>query len=375
MSDLGLTSEDDDTGHRRSGHGRGCLPALLALALIVGLGLFAYVKGVDLIQGVLSGPDDYSGAGHGSVLIEVKSGESSAAIAGTLVGSDVVKSEAAFTDAALADERSLQIQAGCYRLHQQMSGQSALALMLTDSSHVSCPGEAQLTIPEGLRAMEILAHIVHATDIGKAEVDRAFAATSSLGLPSYADGDAEGYLFPATYDISKATRAADLLTAMVTKFTTEADTLGLQAKAGHLGVTPHDVVVVASLVQAEARRAQDMPKVASVIYNRLDAHMPLQFDSALHYAVDSRGEVQTSDNLRKLSSPYNTYTHLGLPPTPIDSPGAQAIRAALNPADTSYLYFVTVDLRTGETRFASTYAEHKRNVALYDAYCESSDAC
>ena len=368
-----LDDSEDRPTHAR---GRGCLPALLALALIVGLGVFSYVKGVDLIKGALSSaPADYSGEGHGTVVIEVKQGQTATDIASTLAGAGIIESEQAFTDAATANPSSRSIQTGCYQLHMEMSGRSALTLMLDDSSHVNCPGQAQVTIPEGLRALEIVDRLATETDLSKSEVARTFAATTSLGLPSYADGDAEGYLFPATYDVSKKASASDVLTAMVDRFTAEAESLGLEAKAKQLGVSPHDVVVVASLVQAEASRPEDMPKVASVIYNRLDAGMALQLDSTLHYAVDSRGEVSTSKDLRNLASPYNTYTRTGLPPTAIDSPGEQAIAAALNPADTRYLYFVTVNLRTGETRFATTLSEHNRNVALLRHYCETSNAC
>jgi UPF0755 protein len=348
---------------------------LVALALIAAIGLFAYVKGVDLIKGVLSGPEDYSGAGHGSVVVKVESGATSAAIAEVLYGAHVVKSTGAFTDAAQADDRSLGIQAGCYRMHAEMAAKKALALMLTTSSHVSCPGESDLTVPEGLRAAEILTLVEDNTALAKADVTRAFDDTAALGLPPYADGDAEGYLFPATYPVTKSSTAPEVLKAMVAKFVSEADALTLEAKAHALGVSPHDVVIVASLVQAEASRPQDMPKVASVIYNRLHDGMALELDSTLHYAIDSRGEIQTSSNLRALDSPYNTYQHTGLPPTAIDSPGELALEAALAPADTSYRYFVTVNLRTGKTLFATSFAQHQANVALLHQYCETSRAC
>jgi peptidoglycan lytic transglycosylase G len=373
---MGLDDLTEGSTHR-SHHrrGRGCLPALVALVLIAALALFAYVKGVDLIKGVLSGPEDYSGQGHGSVVVQVKEGNTSAAIASTLVASSVVRSAAAFIDAAEADDRSRGIQPGCYEMRQKMSAKNALALMLAASSHVDCPGEIQLTIPEGLRAAEILGRIAHKTHIDRTELEQTLKSPDSLDLPDYADGDPEGYLFPATYDVTVQTSSTALLAAMVHKFSAEADSLGLPARADELGVSPHDVVVVASLVQAEASRPQDMPKVASVIYNRLDAHMPLQLDSTLHYAVASRGVVQTSPNLRSLKSPYNTYRHAGLPPTAIDSPGAKALQAALRPADTGYRYFVTVNLRTGDTRFARSFASHKHNVQLLHEYCKSSDAC
>jgi UPF0755 protein len=247
--------------------------------------------------------------------------------------------------------------------------------MLTTASHVKCPGESELTVPEGLRAAEILKLIDQDTSLSSADITRAFDDTSALGLPPYADGDAEGYLFPATYPVTKAATAPDVLKAMVAAFVSEADALTLEAKARALGVSPHDVVIVASLVQAEASRPQDMAKVASVIYNRLHDKMPLQLDSTLHYAIDSRGEIQTSSNLRALDSPYNTYQHAGLPPTAIDSPGELALEAALAPADTSYRYFVTVNLRTGETLFATTFTQHQANVAVLHQYCETSRAC
>jgi UPF0755 protein len=364
-------------GHHRSHHprGRGCLPALLALLLIVAIALFAYVKGVDLIRGALSGPADYNGSGHGSVVIQVKTGDTAAAIGSTLAASSIVKSAAAFTDAAKADDRSRGIQAGCYRMRQQMSAKSALALMLKDGSHVNCPGEVSVTIPEGLRASETLDRIAHQTSLSRLALQRAFTSAHSLGLPSYAHGDAEGYLFPATYDVTTDMTASSLLAEMVHKFSVEANSLKLTARAASQGVSPHDAVIVASLVQAEARRPQDMPKVASVIYNRIDHEMPLQLDSTLHYAVESRGVVQTSTKLRHLNSPYNSYTHPGLPPTAINSPGVRALDAALSPAHTDYRYFVTVNLRTGDTRFASTFSEHKHNVALLHRYCETSSAC
>jgi UPF0755 protein len=374
---MGLEDLTEGDGHRsHHSRGRGCLPALLALLLIVAIALFAYVKGVSLIEDLLSGPADYSGNGHGSVVVEVKNRDSSSDIAATLAASGIVHSAGAFIDAAKADDRSLGIEAGCYQMREQMSAKSALERMLTAASHVRCPDVISLTIPEGLRASEILDRIVHETTLSKAQVEQAYRAAGDLGLPSYAEGDPEGYLFPATYDITKQMSASDILSAMVGKFSAEADTLGLEAKASKLGgVSPHDVVVVASLVQAEAKRPQDMPKVASVIYNRLDHEMPLQLDSTLHYAIDSRGVVQTSHHLRDLDSPYNSYKHTGLPPTAIDSPGLAALSAALRPADTNYLYFVTVNLRTGDTRFATTFAQHQHNVQLLHQYCETSSAC
>lgn len=372
MSDLGVG------GLRASGHrattkrARGCVPVLIALLVIAVLAGFAYVKGVDFIKARLSGPEDYSGSGvNPTVKVEVKAGDTATDIGNTLYDKGVVKSVGAFTDAASADQRSLSIQVGSYLLKSKMSARSALEVLVNPAAIIKNP---TVTIPEGLRAQEILAAIAKQTDLTPKALKAAYGDTAALGLPDYAKGDPEGYLFPSTYDVKKSTTAAGLLHEMVAKFVSEAEALGLEKQAAALGESPTDIVTIASLVQAESP-PDDMAKVASVVYNRLAAGMPLQFDSTLHYAIDSRGEIQTSSDLQNLDSPYNTYKLTGLTPTPIDSPGEAALKAALEPAKTDYLYFVTVNLATGETKFAATLAEHNRNVAEYRKYCETSDAC
>lgn len=371
MTDLGIGGLHGShrTGPRR---GRGCLPAVLALAVVAAIGLFAYVKGVDLIKGVLTSPEDYTGNGQQpAATIKVEDGDLGADIGQTLYDAGVVKSVEAFTEAANNDDRSSTIQVGRYRLLSKMSAQSALDVLVDPDSLITNP---TVTIPEGLRAKEILTQIVAQTAFTRKQVDAAYADAASLGLPTYADGDPEGYLFPSTYNLEPKMTAADLLSAMVDKFEEKAEALGLEDGAKNLGYAPADIVTIASLVQAEAGAA-DMKKVASVVYNRLDLPMALQFDSTLHYAVDSRGEVLAGKELRKIDSPYNTYELQGLPPTPIDSPGEEALAAALEPAETDFFYFVTVDLGTGETRFATEYDEHLSNVAVYRQYCETSDEC
>ncbi|MGH3502096.1 MAG: endolytic transglycosylase MltG [Nocardioidaceae bacterium] len=371
MSDLGidgLQQEGRKPGHK---HGRGCLAVLVALAVIVALGVLTYTLGVGLIKDALSGPADYKGHGHGSVVVEVKKGDTATDIGATLLQAHVVKSQSAFTEAAKKNNRSVEIQVGYYRLHKHMSGASALSLLLDPKSRV----DHAVTIPEGKRAKEILAILADRTNLSKSQLHKAFRDTVALHLPSYAHGDPEGYLFPATYDVAPGMKAPGVLREMTRRFKQEAATEHLIKGAHRLKRSPAAVVKVASLVQAEARRSSDMPKVARVIYNRLDAHKPLQMDSTLHYAVDSRGEVATSGKLRKLGSPYNSYRHTGLPPTPIDSPGAKALHAALHPAHGKWRYFVTVNLRTGETKFSTTYKQHLRNVQELHKYCRTSDEC
>ncbi|MBO0774591.1 MAG: endolytic transglycosylase MltG, partial [Actinobacteria bacterium] len=162
----------------------------------------------------------------------------------------------------------------------------------------------------------------------------------------------EGYLFPATYTLPPGTPPLQVLQAMVKRFKQEASSVKLPATAVHDQLSQADVITVASLVQAEGRDVKDFPKIARVIYNRLNTGMKLQLDSTVMYALHTYG-IMASNQQLKVNSPYNTYQHTGLPPGPIDSPGDAAIRAALHPAAGNWLYFVTVNPKTGQTEFTS----------------------
>ncbi len=363
------------SGHRaRARRGRGCLPVLLIVLVVGVIAALGYVKGVDFVKNILSSSPaaDYTGDGQKpAVVVAVHDGDTATDIGNTLVKAGVVKSVKAFTEEAGKDERSLSIQVGRYQMLSKMSARSALLVLVDPGSLIKNP---TVTIPEGLRASEVLASIAKQTDFSLKQLQAAYDDTASLGLPAYADGDPEGYLFPSTYDVKKSTTAASLLHDMVAKFSEQATSLDLEREAKALGYGPGDIVTIASLIQAESGTA-DMAKVSSVVYNRLDIGMALQFDSTLHYALNLRGDVVTTDEQRQSSSPYNSYLQTGLPPTPIDAPGTEALQAALAPAKTDYLYFVTVNLATGETKFASTLEEHNRNVAQYREFCTTSDEC
>ena len=362
-------------GHRsRAKRGRGCLPLLIIVLVVALVGTFGYFKGVDFIKDKLTSSPaaDYSGNGEKPVVtVSVPKGASGRDIGQVLYDAGVVKSVDAFTGAYDAEPKAIGISYGKYQLLSKMSASAALKVLINPDSLIANP---TVTIPEGLRASEILSTIAEHTDLTPKALQAAYDDTAALDLPSYANGDPEGYLFPSTYDITDDTTAAGLLHEMVATFKSNAAELDLEAKAESLGQSAGDIVTVASLVQAESGAA-DMNKVASVVYNRLDIGMALQFDSTLHYALNLRGDVITTDEQRKSDSPYNTYVVTGLPPTPIDSPGADALDAALNPANTDYLYFVTVNLATGETKFAKTLEEHNQNVQEYYQYCSTSDEC
>ena len=377
MTHLGLDLEPEPTereghrGRRRRHNGLGCLAVLIALAVLAGGAYFAYDRGATALRHYFSPPPDYTGSGSGSVLIEVHDGDRASDIGNTLKDQGVVKSVEAFTDAATKDPASTGIQVGFYEMHKHMSAQSALDILIDPKNMV----QSAVTLREGLTVAQIVDLLAKQTDFSAKEFEKVLRQPGSIGLPSYAEGNAEGYLFPATYEIPPNATPRTILTMMVDRFNQAAEKLDLVAAAKARGVSPHDVMTVASLIQAEARFDKDFAKVSRVIYNRLDEPMPLQFDSTVHYAVGRDGGVGTSDDDRASDSAYNTYKKSGLPPTPIMAPGEQAIEAALNPADGPWLYFVTTNPDTGETKFAETYEEHLKNKAEFDKWCSSSPNC
>jgi UPF0755 protein len=360
MSQLGLPMSDEEHDgprarshrtHKQRRHGRfAVLISVLALVMLVtGAGLV--VSGVgDKVRTSLTGPADYPGPGSGSVQVQVHPGDSSAAIGRTLRAADVVASVDAFVAAARADGRSTSIQPGYYALKKQMSGQGALALMLDPAARVV----TKVTVPEGLRLDETVKLLATKAGFSVADLEAALA-DPSLGLPEAAAGRAEGYLFPATYDVTPDDTAASVLKAMVAQFDKVAASVGVDDGP----VSAHDVVTIASLVEAEARHAEDYGKVAQVIYNRLAKKMPLQMDSTVNYALKADKEIVTFKDL-EVESAYNTYKHPGLPPGPIGSPGKAALQAALSPTEGNWLYFVTVNPATGETKFTADYDEFLR---------------
>jgi UPF0755 protein len=377
VTHLGLELEPEHThrNRRRRRHRRpkalSILAVLIALAVLFGGAWFAYDKGVEVLRDTFAPAPDYEGNGTGSVLVEVHEGDTATDIGTTLKDKGVVKSVEAFTDAARANALSAGIQVGFYELHKQMSAKSALDILVDPHNMV----QSAVTLREGLTVEQIVDLLAEKTDFSSRQFEKVLRRPGAIGLPSYAHGNPEGYLFPATYEIPPDATPRSIIKMMVARYKEAAGKLNLVQEADKLGYDPHDVMTVASLVQAEARFDKDFAKVSRVIYNRLDDNMPLQFDSTVHYAVGKDGGVGTSDEQRATDSRYNTYKYAGLPPTPIMAPGEQAIEAALNPAPGKWLYFVTTNPDKGTTKFAETYEEHLRNKAEFDKWCSSSPNC
>lgn len=353
----------DDEEHRRARRplGRRIFVYALACAILAG-GVGVGWAALKPVYEHFTAPKDFDGPGSGSVTVIVEPGDTGLEIGGKLAKAGVVMTADAFAD-ALAQNPGDEIQPGHYTLRKEMASAEALSLMRTGARD-----EKRVTVREGLWKKEVFAELSKATGVPLAEYTKAEEAIrkdpSLVGLPSSAKGAIEGYLFPATYSFDSGTNATIQLRNMVTNAMKQLRTLG---------VAPGEmerVMTVASLVEAEARLDADRPKVARVIENRLAQKMALQMDSSVNYAAQRRS-ITTSDAERASNSPYNTYKHPGLPPGPINNPGASSITAARKPANGPWLYFVTTDPATGETRFAVTLAEHETNVKIFQQWCQA----
>jgi UPF0755 protein len=358
MSGIGIPLEPDDEDPPIARRRTMLVVGICVVLLLTILGTGVAIGGHRLV-GLLGPAADYSGNGNGSVTVTINPGDNAADIGAALKRAGVVKSVQAFRDAASEDARSQSIGPGVYRLHKHMNANAALVLLLNPSSRVF----DRVVIPEGTRLTRVLELLHTEAGIPTADLQAAARNVSALGLPAYAQGQLEGFLFPATYTLEPGTSATGALKAMVDRFKQEAAMDDLEKGAQALGYSVYDVVTVASLIEKEARLEKDYSKVARVAYNRLKPSwaQAFGFDSTLNYLLPQRqGKLQASDF--RIDSPYNSRIHRGLPPTPIDSPGHAAMEAALHPAPGPWLYFVTID-QAGNTAFSTTKAQFDRDVA------------
>ncbi|MHA7127566.1 endolytic transglycosylase MltG [Janibacter indicus] len=349
--------------------GAGCLAMVIAAAVVVGAAFFAFGSLRSMIPGG-SEDKDFDGPGHGKVEVEVASGQAGSEIGETLVEAGVIKSTSSFTEvAATQPDKAASIQPGTYAMLKEMKAADAFDRLLDPKNRVA----KGITIPEGLWRSEIYTKLSEGTDVPVADYEKA-EKSGQLKLPDEAEGDLEGWLFPSTYEFDKDTSAVEQLNEMISMTTKELEKAGVERADWERTLT------IASIVEGESGAA-DRGKVARVIENRLeDVGGPtvgmLNMDSTVHYVFQERGKAGTTDEMRNSDSPYNTYKHTGLPPGPINNPGAEAIKAAGNPDEGDWLFFVTVDPDTGETKFAETQREHDNNVKEFEQWCaDNQDRC
>jgi UPF0755 protein len=286
----------------------------------------------------------------------VTTGESSAQLADDLYRKGVIRSAFVFEQYLRFSGARSRLQAGQYRLDRNMSmRQIADALQRTSTEQL------KVTIVEGYTAVKA-AEAVQAAGIGtaqeylSAEKDGSWTADFLASRPPGAD--LEGYLFPDTYTVDRGAGVRELIRRQLDQFgqtfNPQMRSKSATATAARPAQTIESVVIMASMVEREANKDVDRPKVCSVYYNRLEKGMRLQVDATVLYAEGVwKKQVLNSD--LAYPSPYNTYLHAGLPPGPISNPGESSLRACVEPAQTDFLYYFTD--RQGVTRFARTAAE------------------
>lgn len=291
-------------------------------------------------------PPDYPGPGTApAVDVTVHSGDTASSLASVLVSDGVVASSRAFVLAAEHSADSSGLEPGTYKLNTHMEASLAYAALLNPNNRV----QLTVTIPEGKRAAQIIAVLAADMHVPVGDFEKIVDNPGQLGLPSYAQTavpgfkgigyKVEGFLWPATYEIQPHETPLQVLQAMVAKFTQVSQQENLPAAAAKRGLSMEQLMIEASIVQAEAGTPAQMPKIARVIENRFNVPMALQFDSVLEYGLD-KFSVNIQNSWAQIPGPYNDFLNHGLPPTPISNPGMAAIDAVLHPASGNWLYFL-----------------------------------
>jgi UPF0755 protein len=289
--------------------------------------------------------EDYQGEPGPVVQIVIEQGDTGEDVARKLLEADVVKSFDAIYREMLNSDFS-EIYPGTYEFPTKLSGAQALRLLLSGDNKVVLT----VTIPEGYRNVQVIERVAEELLISREDLESAIDKAMAR-LPEAAV-NLEGYLFPATYKFDPNISAEKVIEVLIDRTEQELSEYDIALKDSF------DVIRTASVIQLEARHEEDFYKVSRVIQNRLQKGMLLQMDSTVNYGTGGT-KITTTDAQRADPNLYNTYVHKGLPVGPIGNPGAVAIEAALRPADGDWLYFVTVNLKTGETIFSETFAEHE----------------
>jgi UPF0755 protein len=334
--------------------------ALVVVLCLVVVGAVGYVTWGN-VSGLLSNPfsreaADFPGPGDKAVEVEIPAGATGAEMGQVLEDAGVVASVEAFKQAFGENPQASSIQPGVYQLLTEMKASDAVAALAKNEKL-----ETKVTIPEGFTAEQVLERIASVTTISRADLDAAVADPASIGLPAEADGTVEGWLSPATYTVQPDDTAQTLLSQMVARTVSELDELGVPA------ADRHKVLTEASIVEREAPddyRGQ----VARVIENRLDRGEPLGMDAIDAYGLGKPASEITRGEFNDRGLPYASRVHQGLPPTPIGNPGRASVEAVVDPPAGDWLWYVTVNLDTGETKFTDNYDEFQQLKQEYQAW-------
>ena len=346
------------------------LTSLVIVITLAAVGVLGY-KAIGIMRDAsaqATHAEDYKGNGEGEVTVTIPEGASGLDIGDILQEKGVVASGKAFTNAVKNNPKGDTIQPGTYKLKKKMSANAALQALLDPETK----GDHTLTVSAGHTKQIVKDRLKQVGNFSDEQIDAAFADTAGIGLPAEAGGNVEGWLAPGTYDVTEKATPKDLVKQMVSRTVTQLKDLKVPKEDYHA------VLTKASIVEREVNDSRYYGQVARVIENRLaqtsgETHGLLQMDSTVQYGLGRFGGIPNSTELADSNNAYNTYVHQGLPPGPIGSPSEEAIKAVLNPPAGSWLYFVTVNLETGETLFSSTSEEQKANTKKLDEYCKKNE--
>ena len=346
------------------------LTSLVIVITLAAVGVLGY-KAIGIMRDAsaqATHAEDYKGNGEGEVTVTIPEGASGLDIGDLLQEKGVVASGKAFTNAVKNNPKGNTIQPGTYKLKKKMSANAALQAMLDPETK----GDHTLTVSAGHTKQIVKDRLKQVGNFTDEQIEAAFADTAGIGLPAEAGGNVEGWLAPGTYDVTEKATPKDLVKQMVARTVTQLKDLKVPKEDYHA------VLTKASIIEREVNDSRYYGQVARVIENRLaqtngETHGLLQMDSTVQYGLGRFGGIPNSTELADSNNAYNTYVHQGLPPGPIGSPSEEAIKAVLNPPAGSWLYFVTVNLETGETLFSSTSEEQKANTKKLDEYCKKNE--
>jgi UPF0755 protein len=332
---------------------KGALAALISIGLLGGLVVGGYFIASDTINDFISRfqVEDYDGAGGAPVRITIEPGDTGTDVARKLVEADVIKSfDAIYRDMIAADPT---FYPGVYEYPSQIPAARALQILLSNTNKIV----VQTTIPEGFTVAEIIPRLVSDLELDQAAIEAAIAEAMSR-LPESAPS-IEGFLFPATYTFNPGVQADTVINTMLDRMQAELDDYGLSLKEAQ------PLLTLASIVQLEGLIKEDFFKISRVFANRLDRNMPLQSDPTVKYYYE--GSIDSfQQGMADQDNPFNTY-YIPWFAAWADCVSLEhlAIEATLRPAEGDWLYFVSINLNTGETVFSETLAQHERAVLLY----------
>lgn len=365
-----FVAPDEDRARTREPkkkRGRGCLIALLVIVVIVGgiaaAGAWAmntYGEQINDIMG-WGEPKDYEeGQATGEVFVTVKDGDTGRPVSTALFEAGVTKTEDVFYDYLIDENIAVTFYPGVYRLQEKMTAAAALEALRNEDNKL----ENTVSVSEGGTIESSLPAMAETLGLPLEEFEAAVTDPSAYGVDA---PSLEGWLFPAVYTFDPEVTATQVIQRMVDR-TRESLT-----NAGVPDADAERILTIASIIQREGRTA-DFAKVSRVIQNRLDIDMKLQMDSTAQYGYGSlhEGVVSSSAEALEDDNDWNTYVRTGLPVTPIASPNDAAIDAAMHPEDGPWLYFVTIDLSTGETQFSETYEEHQAGIEKWREWCRAN---